>query len=231
MKFLEKIRLKRSIKVSKKWRYGFPNFMYKYKELRKYIKELKVLNEVENELYFNTENKSDIEHLFARLMLLRIHDFASGVTILIGSDNVHGIFPVMRALCESVMLLMYVDKHPEYIKKFMKKKERGISTYQIIKECENEYIVQYYKYLSNMFHSNPVALKLSLYDIDEPEEGQILLFRPVDYMKRYEEFAMSLYSLYFLALFYIKKIMNKDWKQEVMEKKKQRNINKKAKKS
>jgi len=110
MKFLEEFKQRRLIEQSKSLRYGFPRFMYKHRELRKYIDELLILNKVENQLYFDTKNKSDIEHQFARLMLLRVHDFSAAITVLIGSDNFHGIFPVMRALTESVMLLKYVDR-------------------------------------------------------------------------------------------------------------------------
>lgn len=212
MKFFERYHFKAALKRTKKYRGGFPRRMSKYEELRKYIPDLLFLNEWENELYFGYEDKADIEHQFARLMILRIHDFSECITTMIGCDCFHALFPCMRALCESVMLLKYVEKHPEYIKKFMRKTGRGINVPDIKKEIDDAKLLQYYGYLSNMHHSNPMALKFTLYKMESPDEGEIITIRPRDYLNKYEEFAISLTSLYFLGLRQIQKIMSKDWR-------------------
>lgn len=212
MSFLEKYRTNQLLKKIKRQRYGFPRRMYKYKELRKYLPDLLFLNKWENELYFDSENKADIEHQFARLMILRIHDFSEGVVTMIGCDCFHAIFPCMRALCESIFLLIHMNKHPEYIKKFMRKKGRGINVTDIKKEITDPELIKYYDYLSKMHHSNPMALKLTYYKVEEPEKGDVISFIPTDYLNRYEGFVISLKNLYFMGLYYIYLIMQKDWK-------------------
>lgn len=211
---IEQHKIKSAIKYTKNYRYGFPKRMYKHKELRKYIPDLLNLNKWENDIMFGYSDKSDIEHQFARLMTIRIHDFAEGITTMIGCDCFHSIFPLMRALCESVLLLIYVNKHPEYIKKFMRKKERGINVRDIKKIITDKQLIDYYNYLSKIHHSNPISIKLTYYKVLQPEEGNLVTLIPHNYINQYENFAISLTNLYLLSIMYIQYIMDKDWNKQ-----------------
>lgn len=212
---LEEHSKKSLLKREKKKRVFFPYRLRRYKKFEKYVPDLIALSKLDSELLLENETKVDIEHQFACLMILRIHDFVESIINLIAFDCYHSIYPIMRGLVESIFLLMYTKEHPEYIKRFMNKtKDRGINVPDLKKEVDNKKLNDYYNYLSKMHHANPIALKLTYYELSHPKGDIAISLKPHDYEKRYEGIIESLTSLYSLGIFYIRDIYLKDWKGE-----------------
>lgn len=212
---IDEYRTQSFFKHIKKKRIVFPNLLKKYKNFEKYIPDLQALCEWDNDLFFGYKDKGDIEHQFGKLMLLRIHDYAESIVKLIFFESDHSIYPVMRALVESIYLLQYVDKHPKYIKRFMNKtKERGINFIEMKRDVGNKQLAGYYDFLSKMHHPNPIAIKLTYYKLKVPKGDIVISTKPHDYEARYIAMIESLLSLYFLGIFYINDIFSKDWKKK-----------------
>ncbi len=211
---------KRMLKFEKRKRANFPCRINRYSNThlaKKYIPLLRELAEWDNKIFFDSDIKGSIEIHFARLMLQRVHDHVESIINLIMFENVHSIYPVMRALVECNYLLRYVQKKPKYMKRFMNKtKPRGINIFDLQKEVGNKKLDDYYGFLSNMHHANPVCIKMSYYkvdkNIDRYKKGDaIISFKPMDYIDKYDALLDSLLALYFLALSDIDNINSKKW--------------------
>ena len=114
-----------------------------------------------------------------------------------------------------------MNKHPEYIKRFMNKtKPRGVNIKQLREEVNNKKLDQYYSYLSDMHHANPVCIKMTYYRIDDRIDksnisDKVITFKPLDFIDKYAAVLDSLCTLYLIALFDIKLIFSKKWKKEI----------------
>lgn len=183
----EGYRTRRSVKQLQYHHTNLPELLKIHKELQQYVPKLKELCDYKNKLIFEDKFVTGTNEVqFAKLMLGRNQDFFEGVLFSLWHNNVHGVFPLMRALVEDLFLLKYVDKNPEYIQKFMdtevvdKDKRLGF----LKSQCSDEDLKKYYGYLCNMTHPNPVALKYHLlrpYTLDgKPvdSEERVIVVRP-----------------------------------------------------
>lgn len=87
----EKVRVHIYIKGYKWANTGFIDWL-KDKPLKKYQRELKAIVDEHNTLFFEFKDKSDIEHVFGRLTLLRINDYFQSVIMCIVFSQSHSIF-------------------------------------------------------------------------------------------------------------------------------------------
>jgi len=144
---------------------NLPELLSVHKELRQYIPKLKELCDYKNKLIFENESITATKEIqFAILLSGRNQDFFEAVLFSLWHNNVHSVFPLMRALVEDLFLLKYVDKYPDYIHKFMdtnvvdREKRLGF----LKSQCHDKELKNYYGFLCNMTHPNPIALKYHL---------------------------------------------------------------------
>ncbi len=210
---LSNFNTKMKIKQMKLYHSSRPELLESHKNLKKYIPPLIELAKAKNDFYFDTSNKADLEQQFLRLMLWRSQDYFESVIISVWSNNIHSLYPLMRALCDSLFLLMYIEKHPNYIRQFMRsKKDIERRTEAIRSEVKNKPLHDYYKYLSDMHHSNPMPVKLNYRKIEESDSEleAIISTQPFNREEIYESTIISLISIYSLEISIMKKICIKN---------------------
>ena len=163
---------------------NLPELIKIHKELRKYAPKLVELCELKNKLIFDVENIVGTKEIkFSILMLCRNQDFFEGILFSLWHNNVHAVFPLMRALLDDLFLLKYVDKNPEYITQFMdmkKEVDRKKRSIFLRQQSDDKVLKGYFKWLSDRTHPNPVSLKYHLYDV-KSTNGEIesaILIRP-----------------------------------------------------
>jgi hypothetical protein len=182
------------------------------KNLKKYIPIFEKLGDTYYKLLYENNDKTDIEHLFARLMILKQTELYSSIMILTFFEFTHSIIPVMRNFCDTVLFLKYVEIHPEYIKRFMEKEGRGVSIYQIKNEIPDKELIAYYDYLSGLMHSNPESIKLTYYSSSDSKKNGIISFTPLNQNEFKEAYISSLYYFMNESIPIIMKIYSKQWK-------------------
>ena len=205
---------RRHLKREKYYRTGFPKRLSCHAYLKNYVPPLLELNKTEIKLFYDYPEKGDIEHIFARLVLLRLHDFTESAVNAIAFENYHSIFPLMRGLCDVLYLLKFVEKKPAYIKKFMDKtRERSIDIWDLKKEVDDKRLNTYYAYLSNMHHANRISLKLTYYKLKiDGKQEEAITIRPIDSDKLCVSAVENLTYIYSESLKIIQNIISKKWK-------------------
>ena len=183
------------------------------KKLKKYFPKLSEVGEDHYKLFFENLDKADIEHRFGRLIAQRQNDLFQSILLLIGFNYSITAIPLMRALCDTLLLLNYVEIHPDYIKKFMNKQEGGVRIYQIKQDISDQNLIDYYDYLSRLMHSNSESIKLNYYPSRNKKEGVIAL-QPVMNDKLNESHIISLIGILIDSQKIINDIYSKSWKRE-----------------
>lgn len=97
----------------------------------------------------------------------------------------------MRSLTDTFLLLRYVEKNPEYIKRFMEKEGRGVNISQLKKEVQDQNLTEYYNFLSDMIHSNPSGIKMTYY-ISTDGEAKMISTNLLNQEQIYEQTLISL---------------------------------------
>jgi hypothetical protein len=157
--------IKSAKKGGKDGNYWSAHMLQNDKKVKKFIPQFEHLGDRYYELLWENSDKVDIEHQFARLMILKQTELYQGIMLLSFFEFSHAIIPLMRNFCDTVLFLKYVEIHPDYIKRFMQKQGQGVSMYQIKNEIADEELKIYYSYLSELMHSNPTSIKLTYYCI------------------------------------------------------------------
>jgi hypothetical protein len=160
--FFERHRTIRSVKQLQYHHTNLPELLGTHKELRQYVPKLKELCEYKNRLIFENRYITVTKEIqFAKLILGRNQDFFEAILFSLWHNTVHAVFPLMRALVEDLFLLKYVDKHPEYINKFLDTEviDRDKRLSFLKGQCHDDELKKYCGFLCNMAHPNPVALK------------------------------------------------------------------------
>lgn len=205
----EKIHIKTHIHFDK-WANTGAIGMLKDKSLKPFQKILKEIVSNHNKLFYETLKKVDIEHAFGMLILLRINDYFQAIINCIAFNHHRSIYPLLRSLTETLFLLNYVDKHPEYIKIFMETEGRGVQLRDLKKEIDDEELTKYYGYLSNMIHSNPQAIKETFY-LSKEGDAKLISPTPLNQIEIYEQILHSLIYLMYSCHLFIDKIFSQQW--------------------
>lgn len=162
--FFEELSINQTIKLRKNLNVNGPDLLKRDENLKKYIPLLKEIGKKQHELFFETLDKTDLEHLFAKLVIQRQNEYYQSIILLVGFDFPITAIPIMRSLCDSLFLLEYVEKNPNYIKKFMETtRERGVNVKEIKSTIDDQPLIDYYDFLSGLMHSNPVGIKMNFH--------------------------------------------------------------------
>lgn len=165
-------------KDSENYHSNLPKVLTKYKELKEYIPRLLVVCNDRYKLYYeNGFLTATDETVFAKLILGRNQDFFEGIILSIWHNNAQAVYPLMRALLEDLFLLKYVDKYPDYIKKYLNFPVNTETKLRIFrKECSDQDLKILYNKLCIVSHPNPDAIKHNLYQVytenGTPIDGQ-----------------------------------------------------------
>jgi hypothetical protein len=181
------------------------------KDLKKYIPNFDKVGDQYYKLLYENEDKTDIEHQFARLIVIKQTELYHSIMLLSFFEFSHAIIPLMRNFCDTVLFLKYVEKHPEYIKRFMSKNGKGISMYQIKNEIADQELNDYYTYLSELMHTIPTSVKLTYYHLKETDEKMMSL-QPLNMKEFQYAYIKSLYNFMIESIRIIQKIYSKEWK-------------------
>lgn len=137
----------------------------RHPKLKPHIDEIKFLiDERDSILYSHLKSKINDEKWFAKLFIVRSKDIFEHILEGLIQYRYHSTLSLMRIQCEMLMFLKYVEKNPNYIRKFLKKKHRGININQLKKEIPNKKLNMLYDKLSLFFHVNPAGIKYTLYE-------------------------------------------------------------------
>jgi len=213
---IEKYRVIRAIKNQKAVNVVGPKVIKHHKNLKKYISDLSAVGEKHHKLFFENLDKGDIEHRFGRLIAQRQNDLFQSVMLLIGFNYSISAIPLMRALCDTLLLLKYVELHPEYIKRFMNKDGGGIRITQIKKDITDQRLIDYYGFLSNLMHSNPESIKLNYYTSSNKKEV-IIAMQPVINDRLNESHILSLIGILTESQIIVNNIYSTSWRPKIIK--------------
>lgn len=183
------------------------------KKLKHYFPKLSEVGEDHYKLFFENLDKVDVEHRFGRLIAQRQNDLFQSILLLLGYNYCITAIPLMRALCDTLFLLKYVEIHPEYIKRFMDKQEGGVRIYQIKQEISDQNLIDYYNFLSRLMHSNSESIKLNYYPSKNKKKALITL-QPAKNDELIESHIFSLIGILIESQKIINDIYSKSWKRE-----------------
>jgi hypothetical protein len=211
-KFRQQREIKSFLKSGKAKYYYSAQMLQNDEELKRYIPDFQELGDTYFKLLYENNDKTDIEHQFARLMIIKQTELYSSIMLLTFFEGLsHPIIPLMRNFCDTVLFLKYVEIHPEYVKRFMDKNGRGVSVNQIKEEISDEELCKYYDYLSLLMHSNPDSIKLSYYKSKTSKETMITI-TPLNQKEFRRAYISSLYYFMTESIPIIIKIYSKQWK-------------------
>jgi len=159
------------------------------KKLKKHTVALKRISKDLNDLFYDLPEKSDTECLFVSCLTLRIRDYYEGILFLTSYRIYQSTIPLARALCESLFLLKYVKKHPEYLNEIMSKNERLLHIAKIKADVNDVKLNDLYSSLSDLLHVNPQGVKFTYYQVPFDPRHVIISQIPLDY-QRYDEFIL-----------------------------------------
>jgi len=143
---------------------SFPNFLNHHENLVKYIPELQKISNQLNDLFYDNSKKSNESRRFAQLMTVRIRDYYETVILCIDLSRLgysYSVLPLMRAICESWILLRYVEIDPTYITKLLETDEEGEWVGKLRKKVKDEKINKYYERYSDLVHVNPISIQIT----------------------------------------------------------------------
>ena len=176
---------------------SFPNFLYHHENLVKYIPELQKISNQLNELFYVHPKKSNESRRFAELMTIRIRDYYETVILCIDLSRLgysYSVLPLMRAICESLILLRYVEMDPTYIIKLLETEEDGERVGKLRNIVNDKKINKYYKHFSNLVHVNPISVQLTYEKL--MDEGRIKIHQiPPNYEAFNEDTIRSLIDM------------------------------------
>jgi len=188
--------LAEKINEEKKRHASFPNFLNHHENLVKYIPELQKISNQLNELFYNSPKKSNEARRFARLMTVRIRDYYETVILCIDLSRLgysYSVLPLMRAICESLILLRYVELDPKYINKLLETEEEGERVGKLRRILKDEKINKYYERYSNLVHINPISIQITY---DRSTNGRRKIYQiPPNYEAFNEETIRSLIDM------------------------------------
>ena len=161
------------------------------KKLKNFIPAFETLGNRYNELLHKTTFKSDAEHRFARLMILKQTELYHAIILASFFNFSHAVVPLMKNFCETVAFLKYVEMHPDYVQRFMQKAGSGVSVLQIKNEIPDEELKTYYSYLSELMHADPTSIMLAYY---RRVNKKIITQRPLNMDEFREAYISSLIS-------------------------------------
>jgi len=133
------------------------------KELKKYSQSLKNISQELNELFYENSKKSSVQLQFIQLSTLRIQDYYRSILIETFNQHYHSVALLVRALCESLYLLKYVEKNPDYLDTFMKKEGRGKKISEMRNFVKDSQMDDFYDKMSEFIHPNPAGFKFTYY--------------------------------------------------------------------
>lgn len=199
------------LKTGKAKYYYSAQMLQNDKKLNRYIPVFEKLGNTYFNLLYENNDKTDIEHQFARLMILKQTELYSSIMTLTFFEFSHSIIPLMRNFCDTVLFLKYVEIHPEYIRRFMEKGGNGVSIWQIKAEITDKELTGYYDYLSRLMHTNPESVKLTYYKSSNAKKTMIS-FTPLNQNEFKEAYISSLYNFMNESIPIIIGIYSKQWK-------------------
>ncbi|MDD4126424.1 MAG: hypothetical protein PHV39_01900 [Methanomicrobium sp.] len=208
--FLYERRVNHYIKNLKKSNENFSNLLLKDGALKKYIKDIKSVISIQNQIIYDSKDKGNIEHQFAKLIALRQNELTKSVLLVINLNYTYCAIPLMRNLCDLLLLLKYVEKNPKYIKKFMRKNGRGINVWNIKTEINDDKLKDYYGFLSYLMHSNPDSIKLNFFELPDKRNGIMINHSKIDSLKK--DMILSLIALTSESNIIINNICSINWK-------------------
>jgi hypothetical protein len=190
------------------------------KKFKKLIPEFERVGVQYYKLLYENEDKTDIEHIFGRLMIQKQTEFFNAIMILTFFEKFsHPFIPLMRNFCDTVLFLKYVEIHPDYIKKFMEKEEgRGCNIRQIINEIDDKELGKYYDFLSDLMHTNPNSVKFTYYKSKNKKQS-IMTMTPLNMDEFKEAYLLSLQNFMTESTRIIEKIYSIQWSTERQKKK------------
>ncbi len=154
-------------------------------QLRIYTPKLNKIAHELNDLFYEKPEKSDVRHRFVEVTTLRLRDHFSAMILLVKYQQYQSALSILRAICELLFLLKYVQKEPDYIEKFMEKTGKGKEIKDFRKVVDDDILNLMYKELSNFLHPNPIGIKYCYYE--SPDSKHVLISQiPLDY-KRFEK--------------------------------------------
>lgn len=211
---LDQLKIKLTLAAQRSVNTQGPKILNRNKKLKKYVPDLIEIGDKQHKLLFESLDKTDIEHLFAKLILKRQNEYFQAIILLVSLDYPDAALSIMRSLCDSLYLLKYTEIHPEYIKRFMDKTgEGGIRMHQIEKEIDDKKLIEYYDFLSNLMHSNPVGIKKDYYCSPDKKTAMISVF-PIYSAELNESHIFSLIGILSESQRIIEEIYSKKWKSE-----------------
>lgn len=162
---------------------NLPELLADHEPLREYLPKLIDLCNQKSDLYFNCDNITGTDEIvFAKLIFGRDQDFFEGIILCLWRNNVHAVFPLMRALVEDLFLLKYVEIFPAYIKEYLNSPVNTETKLALFKsKNQDKKLKDFYAALCNKSHPNPDAIRFNLYPgpVDNPEiEKAILIENP-----------------------------------------------------
>ena len=199
-----------------------PQCLIIHKELREYIPQLVKLCNLRSKLFYEHRFLTGTDEVkFAKLILGRNQDFFEGIILSIWHNNPQAVYPLIRALLEDLFLLKYVDKYPDYIKKYMNFPVNTETKLRIFKkECSDQDLKSLYKKLCIVSHPNPDAIRHNLHQVYSKDGKQIngesaILIDGVLYDEFYTDIVKDLIRIYSEEITIIDKIFVQNLKNNI----------------
>ena len=145
--------------------------------LKLYIPVLKEIASDYNELMYDTSVKSHVKREFVKLMLIKIRDYYFAIILLISTEKYSGVIPIMRSLCETLILLKYIKKNPTYIDTFMKTEGKAMNIFEMKKKVDDKELKEFYSTMSDYTHVNPMSFKLHYLEVGEKRIISLIPFK------------------------------------------------------
>jgi len=138
---------------------------------------------LKSDLYFNCDNITGTDEIiFAKFIFGRDQDFFEGIILCLWRNNIHAVFPLLRALVEDLFLLKYVETNPVYIKEYLNSPINTETKIALFKsKIQDKKLKEFYTVLCNKSHPNPDAIRFNLYPVsfnNQKIEKAILIQNP-----------------------------------------------------
>jgi hypothetical protein len=157
--------------------------------LKKHTQALRIISNNLNSLFYELPEKSTARNRFVQLITLRIRDYYVSLILLFKAQQYQSSISILRAICETLFLLKYVQLQPEYINQFMEKTGRGKELKDLRKTVNDAILNDFYKKLSDFLHPNPFGIKYTYYEV--PGSQHIIISQiPLNYKEFDDEVLM-----------------------------------------
>jgi|GEM_PF-5165111 len=177
------------------------------KNLIKYRPQLeKIAVDLNDIIYPSEVKKGTVERQFIVIMAMKLRDLFESTLLVIGTRYYYSMFTLIRSIIESYMLLLYIQKNPQYMTEIMETKNDRLKKISNIRQYVKQIdpsTDKLYDAFSTVVHVNPASFKLTRIEMEHrftKEKKTMITEVPMGIEKDFETFTLTIINLMRLSI-------------------------------